>query len=67
VVSDYYELLTPINAPLQITVVNNIPTDYPVVSDGVTIHWHGLNMMSEILFRIGPMESLSIAKRRMFI
>lgn len=31
----------------QITVVNNIPADYPSVSDGLTIHWHGLNMRSK--------------------
>jgi hypothetical protein len=26
---------------LQVTVVNNIPADWPSVSKGITVHWHG--------------------------
>ena len=30
--------------PLQVTVYNNIPADWPLVSEGISVHWHGLSM-----------------------
>ena len=29
---------------LQVTVYNNIPADWPLVSEGISIHWHGFSM-----------------------
>ncbi|KAL3145498.1 hypothetical protein ABBQ32_003322 [Trebouxia sp. C0010 RCD-2024] len=29
---------------LQVTVVNDMPADYPSVADGISIHWHGFSM-----------------------
>ena len=29
---------------LQVTLYNNIPADWPLVSEGISIHWHGFSM-----------------------
>ena len=28
----------------QVVVYNNIPDDWPLMSEGITIHWHGFDM-----------------------
>jgi FtsP/CotA-like multicopper oxidase with cupredoxin domain len=28
----------------QVVVANNLPSDYPLVSEGISIHWHGFSM-----------------------
>lgn len=28
----------------QVTVYNNIPADWPLVSEGISVHWHGFSM-----------------------
>lgn len=32
--------------PVQVVVHNNIPADWPLVSEGISIHWHGFSMTS---------------------
>ena len=29
---------------LQVTVYNKVPADYPAISNGLSIHWHGFSM-----------------------
>ena len=39
-----YLILRPLSGLLQITVKNNLPSDWPTTSDGVSIHWHGFQL-----------------------
>ena len=33
-----------LNGWLQVVVYNNLPVDWPLVSEGISIHWHGFSM-----------------------
>lgn len=34
----------PTTSALQVTVINDLPPEYPDVSNGMSIHWHGWSM-----------------------
>jgi L-ascorbate oxidase len=31
---------------LEVTIINDMPADYPDVSEGLSFHWHGFNMQN---------------------